>query len=80
MIENKGKFLLPGIYINQSSAIPKTACNGKIKVSVRKFTSTFGLSSDVSKQISQYTDKTSSWSILSPEEEFLFTIVYWKKR
>ena len=56
----------------------------KLKVRVRKITSTFGLSSDVAQQISEHVGKKwkSAWPILSSSEKYsCFTIdrIYWKR-
>ena len=42
IIENRGKLLLPRIYINPIEFLLEAAYKGKIKVSVRKITSAFG--------------------------------------
>ena len=82
IIENRGTFLLPRIYINPSDFLPEAAYKGKIKVSVRKITSAFGSSSSVALQISNFVGRKckSDWLILSPQKHSWFTIdrLYWK--
>ena len=56
IIENRGKLLLPRIYIKPNDFL-QAAYKGKIKVSVRKITSAFGSSSSVALQISDCWEK-----------------------
>ena len=57
LIKNITRHLLPKVYINPNDIMPDLSYSGKIKVSVRKVTSTFGLSSDVAKPISEHFGK-----------------------
>ena len=68
MIKSSGKSLLPHISLNSANAVLKPKFNEKNKVSVRKITAAFGLSSDVVTKILQYVNSKkwkSSWLILA---------------
>ena len=83
VIRYTGRHLLPYVYINPNEFLPEPLYSGKIKVSVRKITSTFGLSSGIAQQISEHIGK--KWKlarlILSSEKYSLLTIdlIYWKR-
>ena len=78
MIEFSGKRFLPRLYIHPIDAFPKLTFNGKIKISVRKTTATFGSASGVAMGIVQHADRNwrsaSAWLILSPQEYSRFII------
>ena len=57
LIKNTGRHLLPKVYINPNDFLSEPSYSGKIKVSVRKITSTFSLSSGVAQQISEHVGK-----------------------
>ena len=57
LIKNITRQLLPKVYIKHNDIMPDLSYSGKIKVSVRKVTSTFGLSSGVAKPISEHFGK-----------------------
>ena len=83
LIKNTGRDLLPKVNINHNDFLPEPLYIGKIKVSVRKITSTFDLSSDVAQQSSEHVAKKwkSAWLILSSEKYSWFTIdrIYWER-
>ena len=83
LIKNTGRYLLPKLCINPNDFLLETSYSGKIKFSVRKITSTFGLTSGVDQQISEHVEKKwkSAWLILSSEKYSSFTIdrIYWKR-
>ena len=76
---NRGKLLLPRIYINPSDFLPEAAYKGKIKVSVRKITSVLPALPCKSPTFVERIWK-SAWLILSPQKHSLFTTdrLYWK--
>ena len=84
MIEFSRKCFLPRLYIHPVDALPKSTFNGKIKVSARKITATFGSASGVAMDIVQYADRnwTFAWLFLLPQEYSWFIIywVYWRKQ
>ena len=57
LIKKTGRHLLTKVYINPNDFLPEPSNNGKIKVNVRKITSTFTLSSGVARQISEHVAK-----------------------
>ena len=82
--DGKGPSLLPKIYIDTWKPLGKPY-NGKIIVSTRKFTSTFGISSRLASQLSNCIgDKKwrSSWLILTPGKHPWYTIdrIFWKTK
>ena len=84
IIEGKGPTLLPKIYIDTWKPLGKPY-NGKIIVSTRKLTSTFGKSSGLASQLSNCIgDKKwrSSWLILTPGKNSWYTIdrIFWKTK
>ena len=84
IIEGKGPALLPKIYIDTWKPLGKP-CNGKIIVSTRKLTRTFGKSNEIASQLSNCIgDKKwmSSWLILTPEKHSWYTIdrIFWKTK
>ena len=81
--ESIAKDILPRIYLcDTTDKMPGLTYNGKIKVSVRNITATFGVSSGVAQNISRIIGKIwkSAWLILPPEQMSWFTVekVCWK--
>ena len=82
--KGKGPALLPKIYIDTWKHLGKPY-NGKIIVSTRKLTSTFGKSSGLASKLSNCIgDKKwrSSWLILTPAKHSWYTIdrIFWKTK
>ena len=77
LIKSTGRHLPPKVYINSNDFLPERS------YSVRKITSTFGLSSGVAQQNSEHVGKKwkSDWLILSSGKYSWFTIgrIYWKR-
>ena len=78
-----GEKLLPRIHIYPSNVLPDETSNGKVKVSVRKMISSFGVSSDICNSISQHICNRkwkSAWLVLKPDGHSWFFIerVFWK--
>ena len=74
--------LLPRVSVDTLQPIGKS-CNGKILVSTRKLTSTFGKSSGLASQLSNCIGNKkwkSSWLILTPEKYSWYTMtrIFWK--
>ena len=65
LIKDTDRHLLSKVYINYNDFLPEPSCSGKIKVSVRKINSAFGLSSGVAQQIPEHLGKRrkSAWLI-----------------
>ena len=57
LIKNTGRHLFPKTYLNSNEFLLEPLYCGKTKVSVRKITSTFDLSSGVAQQISEHVGK-----------------------
>ena len=73
--------LLLRIHIHPSNVLPNPTFKGKVKVSVRKMISSFGVSSGICKSISQHIDDRkwkSAWLVLRPDEHswFIYEINY----
>ena len=83
LIKSTARNFVPEVYINPNDFLPEPSYSGKIKVSVRKITSTFNLSSGVAQQISEHVGEKwkLAWLILSSEKYSWFTIdrIYWKR-
>ena len=84
--ERKGPALLPKVYIYTWKPLGKPY-NGKMMISARKLTSTFGKYSGLASQLSPSNcigDKKwrSSWVILTPGKHFWYTIdrIFWKTK
>ena len=81
--ESIAKDILPRIYLcDTTDKMTGLTYNGKINLSVRNITATFGVSSGVAENISRIIGKNwkCAWLILSPEQMSWFTVekVYWK--
>ena len=72
LIKNNCRHLLPKIYINPNDFLLEPSHSGKIKVSLRKITLTFGLSSGVAQQIGK--KWKSAWLILILEKYYWFNL------
>ena len=75
--------LLLRIHIHPSNVLPNPTFKGKVKVSVRKMISSFGVSSGICKSISQHIGDRkwkSAWLVLRPDEHswFIMERVFWK--
>ena len=81
LIKNTGRHLLPKVYINSNDFLREPSYSGK--VSVRKITSTFGLSNGVTQKISEHVGKKWKlvWLILSSRKYLWFIIdrIYWRR-
>ena len=83
-IEGKGPVLFLKIYIDTWKP-PRKSYNGKIIVTTRKVTSTFGKSSGLASQLSNCIGNKnwkSSWLVLTPGKRSWYTIdrIFWKKK
>ena len=72
LIKHNCRHLLPKIYINPNDFLLEPCHSGKIKVSLRKITLTFGLSSNVAQQIGK--KWKSAWLILILEKYYWFNL------
>ena len=83
MVKQKGKKLLPRIYVNQDVDIKKSIFNGNFKVSVRKLMKLFGQGSGIIMRISELIDEQtwkSAWPLSVPDGNSWYIIerIYWK--
>ena len=88
IIKEIGKLMLPRIHINLADRFKKcNYYNGKVKVSVRKIISIFGISNGLSKELSEILNSKwkSAWLVIFPDgghipNWYIIDRIFWKTK